>query len=639
MRPPLPLQTLLQSRYQILQVLGQGGFGRTYLAQDRSRFNELCALKELIPAQGGEYALEKSKELFQREAQILYQIQHPQIPQFRATFEEEQRLFLVQDYVEGPTYRRILDQRKREGYTFSEGEVRLLLQQLLPVLVHIHGKGVIHRDIAPDNIILRELDQKPVLIDFGVVKELATRLQFMTALSPQPTTVGKPGYAPVEQMQSGQAYPCSDIYSLGVTAIVLLTGREPQELFDNPTLTWHWQRWATVSPLFAQVLNRMIAYRPGDRFQSASEVMQALQVTSPQVATPAPPPPPTPPPTAMPVPVGQTTAVQTLAVGRRPDVVAPSPRPQAVESEPTRVTVWDEPWAVALIGLALVALTGIGSWAIVRAILNHPPAPNPAPTPASPTVTVTPTPPVTPTPTATPTPTPTGPVVYSQKIELTPGMQVSRSGNLQSNEIMNYLVFGSQGQQLTASLGGDGVLMTILAPNRQPFTDNANRVSFWQGDLPFTGDYTIQLRPVQGVDRASYQLNVSLQNPAPPPTPTPTPSPTKPPPEVETIQVTFPPESDQTTVTGRAGPQVIKRYLVGSSKGNILSATISPRDGSLRLTIRYPNGRPVENASGVLQWESEVTRNGEYQIDVIADQDTNFQLDIGLRQIPVPMPR
>ncbi len=241
MQTAIPTGTILQNRYRVLSILGQGGFGRTYLAEDQGRFNELCALKELLPPQDNAYALEKSKELFQREAQILYQIQHPQIPQFRATFEQDQRFFLMQDYVEGKTYRALLDERKTQGYVFSEAEVIQILQQVLPVLSYIHGKGIIHRDIAPDNIMLRQSDRLPVLIDFGVVKELATRIQSPDTVR-QSTTVGKLGYAPTEQMQTGRAYPNSDLYALAVTAVVLLTGREPQELFDETTMTWRWQR-------------------------------------------------------------------------------------------------------------------------------------------------------------------------------------------------------------------------------------------------------------------------------------------------------------------------------------------------------------------------------------------------------------
>src|SRR4028118_997056 len=253
MEPPIASGTILQNRYHLITVLGQGGFGRTYLAEDQGRFNEPCALKELIPPETA-YALDKSKELFQREATTLYQIKHPQVPEFRATFEQDGRLFLVQDYVEGKTYRELLNERKAQTYiqpdnqnvgqpaptrnvpansgVFSEAEVRQLLGQLLPVLDHIHSKGIIHRDITPDNIIRRNTDGLSVLIDFGVVKELATRFMSPNASAPI-TTVGKVGYAPSEQIQTGRAYPSSDLYSLAVTAVVLLTGKEPQALLDN----------------------------------------------------------------------------------------------------------------------------------------------------------------------------------------------------------------------------------------------------------------------------------------------------------------------------------------------------------------------------------------------------------------------
>jgi serine/threonine protein kinase len=113
MEPPIASGTILQNRYHLITVLGQGGFGRTYLAEDQGRFNEPCALKELIPPETA-YALDKSKELFQREATTLYQIKHPQVPEFRANFEQDGRLFLVQDYVEGKTYRDLLNERKTQ---------------------------------------------------------------------------------------------------------------------------------------------------------------------------------------------------------------------------------------------------------------------------------------------------------------------------------------------------------------------------------------------------------------------------------------------------------------------------------------------------------------------------------------------
>jgi serine/threonine-protein kinase len=631
MQPPLPLGTTLQNRYHLLSVLGQGGFGRTYLAEDQGRFQELCALKELIPAQGGDYALDKSKELFQREAQTLYQIQHPQIPQFRATFEQDQRLFLVQDYVEGPTYRHLLEQRQAQGHAFSEAEVMQLLRQLLPVLAHIHSKGIIHRDIAPDNIILREQDGKPVLIDFGVVKELATRFQSADVL-PQHTTVGKPGYAPIEQMQTGQAYPCSDLYSLAVTAVALLTGKDPQELFDSTTLTWYWQRWVTVSPHFAHVLNRMLSYRAGDRYQSVSEVVQALQSpyvpANPDQAPPQMTVPPSPEPSQM----------QTMAVGRQADVdptIGRARRPEPVIEE-SRTSVWDEPWAVALIGLGLIALTGIGSWAIVRSVLNHQPSPT-----ASETLTGSPS--LSPTPTATVTPTPTvTPITYSQQLAIQPDARVTRSGTLKANETVTYIVSGQQAQVLAATVSGEGVLISVLGPNQQPLGDRAQRVSSWQGSLPYTGNYFIQLSPVKGLDKADYQLEVSLKNPASPsPSSSPSPSPSSSSSTaktIETAQVTFPPGETGTMVSDQTNSRMIKRYLITVSRGQILSVKVSPRNEFLTLDIRYPGGRLIEDASGVREWESQLTRSGDYQIDVLASGDTKFQLDVRVRNKSATQP-
>ena len=323
-QPPIAIGTLLQNRYRLLNILGQGGFGRTYLVEDLGRFQERCALKEFIPVQSGPYVLEKSKELFQREAAILYQIQHPQIPQFRAIFEENQRLFLVQDYVEGKTYRELLLDRTSTGHTFSEAEVLVFIRQMLPVLAHIHARGIIHRDISPENIILRENDKLPVLIDFGVVKELATKVQSPEGTA-HATTVGKIGYAPIEQLQSGRATASSDLYALAVTAIVLLTGKEPQELLDQTTLLWNWQQRVQVSTDLTLVLNRMLSRSPADRYQSVSEVAKALDGQTNPYANPQ-----TVAPTQPPM-SSNVSQVATVAVGRRQ-----SDRPKFPLTKPAR---------------------------------------------------------------------------------------------------------------------------------------------------------------------------------------------------------------------------------------------------------------------------------------------------------------
>jgi serine/threonine-protein kinase len=270
----------------------------------------------------------------------------------------------VQDYVEGKTYRTSLDQRKAAGKTFTQAEVLQLLRQLLPVLAHLHARGIIHRDITPDNIILRESDAKPVLIDFGVVKELATQFQTANTTS-QITTVGKWSYAPSEQIQTGRAYPSSDLYALAVTSVVLLTGREPQELFDNTKLSWNWQRWVKVSPELGRVLNRMLSYQPGDRYQSVAEVARALPTvnnqTNPQLSR---------------QPIDpESSQVQTVAVARRPDLIHSSTskpqRPNPVIPAPTNRKIWDNPWAICVIGIGVALFSGIGSWALVSNLLAN----------------------------------------------------------------------------------------------------------------------------------------------------------------------------------------------------------------------------------------------------------------------------
>ncbi|BAZ88826.1 protein kinase [Raphidiopsis curvata NIES-932] len=283
----------LSDRYVIIRQIGQGGFGRTYLAEDMNRFREYCVLKEFSPVVQTPEAVKKAQELFEREATVLYQLEHPQIPRFREllpiNLEGKEYLFLVQDYVQGITYSSLLNTQQQQGLKFSETAVRQLLEQILPVLQYIHSMGVIHRDISPDNLILRSSDQLPVLIDFGGVKQIAANLASQYYQSGQNTPssgtlLGKVGFAPSEQMQTGLVYPHSDLYALAVTVLVLLTGKMPQEIIDTQTLQWQWRREVRLSPLLGQVLDRMLSYKPGDRYQTASQVLDALnyqRVSSP----------------------------------------------------------------------------------------------------------------------------------------------------------------------------------------------------------------------------------------------------------------------------------------------------------------------------------------------------------------------
>jgi serine/threonine protein kinase len=675
MQPPLPIGTVVQNRYRLLKILGQGGFGRTYLAEDAGRFKERCALKEFIPVQTGAYTPEKSKELFQREAATLYQIQHPQIPQFRATIEQDGRLFLVQDYVEGSTYSTLLTQRKSQGKRFSEAEVLQLLQQMLPVLDHIHAKGIIHRDISPDNIILRASDRFPVLIDFGVVKELVTRFQSPQKI-PTLTTVGKMGYAPPEQIQTGRAYPSSDLYALAVTCAVLLTGQDPQDLYDETSLSWTWYRWIPpVNPGLTAVLNRMLNYKPSDRYSEAREVAIALKSSYNNPAASK-----IPPTQVQALPDLQSSQIQTLAVERPGSMRAataaptapsqyPSHQPNPVITPATPRSSWDNPLLVIFVGMFLAILAGVGSWAIVSTILNNPAqvktmlTPIPTPTVFDSPTDSTPTP----TPIETPTPTPEPePVTIDERLNLLPGDSLSTPGNLKANETLNYIINGTKGQQLSASLEEEGVLITILGSKEEPVDDRSTRVTRWEGVLPENGNYIIQLRTVRGVQDSPYRLNLRLTNPEPTPTPTETPTPTPTPIATPTPTETptptptlgespfpaeefkiappatneydeepldLPPGNASAQISGRTSQRRIKRYLVYAQAGQVLSARIQTGAPGARLDIRYPNGQLVENASGLGEWEGKVDASGEYQIDVKAtEKPTNFTIEVNVRQ-------
>jgi serine/threonine protein kinase len=273
----LPPDTLVDRRYRIQKTLGQGGFGRTYLVFDERRFNEPCVLKEFVPKGSEDYVVEKSRELFQREASVLHHLSHPQIPGFLAQFEEEERLFLVQDYVNGKTYQDLLKERQLEGKNFSEIEVSRLLKNLLPVLDYIHSRNIIHRDLSPDNIMVATESDRTMLIDFGVVdRQELTRIPSNIGNSIPGTTVGKIGFSPVEQIHQGRCYPNSDLYALAVTILVLLSGKHPDELFDSYEMKWQWRDYISVSPKLGQILDKMLATVPQQRYQSALEVLTEL---------------------------------------------------------------------------------------------------------------------------------------------------------------------------------------------------------------------------------------------------------------------------------------------------------------------------------------------------------------------------
>ncbi len=278
------LNQLLAGHYQILKVLGAGGFGQTYVAQDIHRpGNPTCVVKHLKPANSDPAFLQAARHLFEKEAEALEKLGHyPQIPRLLAYFEENQEFYLVQELIEG----NVLNTEVLPGRRWSENQVVQLLLEILEILDFVHSNGVIHRDVKPNNIIRRRQDNKLVLVDFGIVKQI--NMQLATAQSQASTSmvVGTLGYMSPEQVR-GKPRFSSDIYALGIIAIQAFTGLNHQELQEDAKGEVDWQSHAQVSPPLAAILSKMVRYHFQERYESAKEVLVALKslTVSPGYAT------------------------------------------------------------------------------------------------------------------------------------------------------------------------------------------------------------------------------------------------------------------------------------------------------------------------------------------------------------------
>ena len=274
-------QIVLKERYRAIRIIGEGGFGRTFLAVDEQRLDTPCVIKQFLPQQSESAALKKATELFEQEAFRLNDLgKHPHIPDLLAFFLQEGRLYLIQEFIEGQN---LLNELRQKG-KISESEVKKILTELLHILQFVHDHKVIHRDIKPENIIKNSQTGALFLIDFGVSKDLDNNV--LTKLG---TVTGTPGYAPPEQFR-GIVYPNSDLYSLAVTCIRLLTGYFQKSdgtdpLFDLTIMQWVWKKHIFVSHELEIVLDKMLQDLPSNRFQSATEVLLALQTGKiPQIA-------------------------------------------------------------------------------------------------------------------------------------------------------------------------------------------------------------------------------------------------------------------------------------------------------------------------------------------------------------------
>ncbi|MDJ1183086.1 serine/threonine-protein kinase [Roseofilum casamattae] len=272
---------LFRDRYRIHRLLGRGGFGVTFLAEDISNSQSpWCAIKQLCPKAKNATALARARRYFKREAKILSQLgAHANIPQMVDYFEEDGEFYLVQEFIEGRTLSRDI----RHHGQYSEALVKSFLREILPILEFVHEQGAIHRDIKPSNIIRRRKIRKAsegslVLIDFGAVKEVVRQTEGDRTMTTTASTafVGTFEFSPPEQLAMRPTY-ASDIYALGITCAYLLAGKGAlqNDLPHFRDKQW-WRQTVDVSDEFAEILDRMVAVDLRERYSSAREVLVAL---------------------------------------------------------------------------------------------------------------------------------------------------------------------------------------------------------------------------------------------------------------------------------------------------------------------------------------------------------------------------
>ncbi len=266
---------VLENRYRLVSLLGQGGFGRTFLAEladvktaDVETINaealtvvslqapqRQCVVKQIHQSAAA------TRPRFRSEAERLRKLgDHPQIPRLLDAFETQLGQFLVQEFAPGEN----LQQQVEKKGPWDEDEVRSLLKSLVAVLQYVHSFQIIHRDIKPDNIVSSP-GGRPMLVDFGSAKWVRQ--------NPAKTVIGSAGYAAPEQSM-GQATFASDIYSLGLTCLHMLTAVHPFGLYSAAEDRWVWRDYLTspIEPRLAQVLDQMVARSLQQRYESMDQV-------------------------------------------------------------------------------------------------------------------------------------------------------------------------------------------------------------------------------------------------------------------------------------------------------------------------------------------------------------------------------
>lgn len=286
---PIQEGTILRERYRLTEIVGQGGMGNVYRAEDLRLPGRLCAIKEVTPdTHLTDELREQAHQQFLQEASILAQLDHPNLPKVSDFFDENGRDYLVMDFVPGKDLKQILDESRASGHTLEEKTVLAWSSQIIDALTYLHERfpPVVHRDIKPSNIKLTP-DNRIKLVDFGLVKLLAAdEARTITVVQGRGTAL----YTPLEQYggDSGHTDIRTDIYAFGATLYHLLTDYPPADAkarFLNPrALRMPRQINPAISPPVAEAIMWAMEMHPDDRPQSIEQFAQALygKITRPQ---------------------------------------------------------------------------------------------------------------------------------------------------------------------------------------------------------------------------------------------------------------------------------------------------------------------------------------------------------------------
>ena len=346
---------LIGERYRLEQRLssappGEAPQGELWRASDQLATEAPMALRLLGPA----IDPARARLLWGRLQGLL----HPQVPRLGAAIEAQEGLWLVREWQAGRTYQLLLQARAERQLVFGAGEVLLLLRQLLPVLAVLHSQQLVHGDLSPANLLRRDSDGLPVLLDFGLVAG---------------TAAATPGYAPPERVRVAEPEPWMDLHALGVVALVLLSGEEPARLLDPVTMAWRWPAAITAEPALQAQISRLLERQPGERFASASQALDAFQaIPMPESTGPVPRADRTvalvPPPPPAPVPAPAAPAEPAPEPPQPPPPPALRSRLEERE-EVAEGGVW--PVVIALV-LSAVVGTALGWWWLSRGRLSLP---------------------------------------------------------------------------------------------------------------------------------------------------------------------------------------------------------------------------------------------------------------------------